>query len=157
VPIEPLHTDEKIEGKKVHEKSMDDVMLTGCTGFVGCSVGTFLLGVWPFLAFGSAEVQSASLLLGFPLGLLPAAILGAFVSRRYGLASACGFVGGAMALAVFMFLIANRMITSIFLASGPRHFYSPIVVYLIPVAWLALVLGVAYVFLPKSELRFWKP
>jgi hypothetical protein len=157
VPFEPLHTDEKIDGKKVREKSMDDVMITGCTGFVGCSVGTFLLGVWPFLVFGSAQVQSSSLLLGFPLGLLPAWILGAIVSRKYGLAAACGFIGGAMALGVFMFLVSNRLMTAIFLASGPRHFYSPVVVYLIPVAWLVICLAIAYVFLPKSELRFWKP
>jgi len=157
MPFEPLQTDEKIEGDKVREKTMDDVMLTGCSGFVGASAITFMLGVWPFLAFGSQDRATTSLLLGFPLGLLPAAIAGAYICRRFGLAAACGFIGGAMALGVFMFLVANRIMLSIFLASGPRHFYSPITVYLIPVVWLMLALAIAYVFLPKNELRFWKP
>ena len=157
MPFEPLRTDEKIEGKKVKGKDMDDVMLSGCTGFVGCSLGTFLLGVWPFLAFGSDEPVQSSLLLGFPVGLIPAVIFGAYMARKYGLATACGFIGGAMALTVFLFLISQRIALAIFLASGPRHFYSPVVVYLIPVVWLVLALGIAYVATPKSELRFWKP
>jgi hypothetical protein len=157
MPFEPLRTDEKIEGKKPKATSMDDLMLSGCTGFVGCSIGTFLLGVWPFLLFGSTEPVRPAMLLGFPVGLIPASIFGAYTCRRFGLASACGFVGGAMALGVFMFLVSNRLATAIFLASGPRHFYSPAVVYLIPVVWLVLALAVGYVFTPKSELRFWKP
>lgn len=157
MPIEPLRTDEKIEGKKVKTKDMDDVMLTGCSGFVGCSIGTFGLGVWPFLVFGSPEPVPPALLLAFPLGLIPALILGAYVCRKFGLASACGFVGGAMALGVFMFLISQRLTLAIFYASGAKHFYSPLVVYFIPVVWLVLALAVGYVFTPKKELRFWKP
>lgn len=157
MPFDPLQTDEKIEGKKPKPQSMDDVMLSGCTGFVGCSIGTFILGAWPFMVFGSSDPVTPSLLYGFPIGLIPAAILGAYVSRKFGLAATCGFIGGAMALAVFMFLISQRMTLAIFYASGPRHFYSPAVVYLLPVAWLVLALAIAYVFTPKSELHFWKP
>ena len=157
MPFEPLRTDEKIDGKKVKGQTMDDVMLSGCTGFVGCSIGTFLLGVWPFLAFGSGDPVTPSLLLGFPVGLIPAAVFGSYMARRFGLAAACGYIGGAMALCVFMFLISQRLTLAIFLASGDRHFYSPVVVYLIPVVWLVLSLGLAYVCTPKSELRFWKP
>jgi hypothetical protein len=157
VPLEPLRTDEKIEGKRVKVRDMDDLMLTGCSGFVGCSIGTFLLGMWPFLAFGTTEPPTPAMLLGFPLGLIPASIFGGYVCRKFGLASACGFVGGAMALCIFMFLISQRLTLAIFYASGPRHFYSPPLVYLIPAVWLVLALGIAYVFTPKTELRFWKP
>jgi hypothetical protein len=62
-----------------------------------------------------------------------------------------------MALCVFMFLISQRITLAIFYASGPRHFYSPVLTYLIPVAWLVLALAIAFVFTPKSELHFWKP
>ena len=157
MPFEPINTDEKIEGKKVRPHDMDDAMLSGCTGFVGCSLITFFLGVWPFLAFGSTQPVTPGLLLGFPLGLIPALVFGGYACRRYGLASACGFVGGSMALSVFMFLISNRLATAIFVASGPRHFYSPGFVFLIPVVWLVLALANAYVFTAKSELHFWKP
>src|SRR5262245_5827967 len=118
MPFEPLRTDEKIEGKKVKSTSMDDVMLSGCTGFVGSSLTTFGLGVWPFLAFGSSEPVTPAMLLGFPFGLIPALVFGAYVSKRFGLASVCGFIGGAMAIAVFMFLVSNRLTLAIFFASG---------------------------------------
>jgi hypothetical protein len=157
MPFEPLQTDEKIEGKPAREKSMDDAMLKGCSGFVGCSMITFALGVWPFLAFGSVDQTGTNVLLGFPIGLIPAAIGGIYVCRKLGLAAACGFIGGAMAIGVFLFLISRRLMLAIFLASGPRQFYSPFAVYLIPVVWVALVVGETYLFLPKSELPFAKP
>ena len=151
MPFEPLHTDEKVEGKSVREKSMDDLMLSGCSGFVGCSFGTFLLGMWPFLVFGSSP--SANLLLAFPIGLIPSLTFGIYVSRRFGLASACGFVGGAMALGIFMHLIANQIITAIFLQGGKQTMPPLLVIYLIPAAWVLVAVAVAYVVLPKTELR----
>ena len=157
MPFEPLRTDEKIEGKKVKSTNMDDLMLSGCSGFVGSSLTTFGLGVWPFLAFGSSEPVQPAMLLGFPIGLVPALIFGGYVCKRFGLAAACGFFGGAMALAVFMFLVSQRLTLAIFFASGDRHFYSPTTVYLIPVVWLVVAGLVGYAFTPKNELRFWKP
>jgi len=160
MPFEPLHTDEKIEkaeAKKLKGQSMDDVMLSGCSGFVGTSIGTFLLGVWPFLLFGSEDPPRAILLAAFPIGLIPACIFGAYMCKRFGLANMCGFIGGAMALGVFMFLISQRLTLAIFAASGDQHFYSPVLVYLIPVGWLVLACGLGYGFTPKAEIRFWKP
>jgi hypothetical protein len=151
MPFEPLRTDEKVEGKVRGEKSMDDLMLSGCSGFVGCSFSTFLLGMWPFLVFGSSH--ESNLLLAFPVGLIPALILGAYVSRKFGLAASCGFVGGAMALGIFMHLIANQVITAIFIQGGKQSLPPLVLIYLIPAGWVLLALAVAYTMLPKSELR----
>ena len=152
MPFEPLNTDEKIEGKPPREKSMDDFMLAGCTGFVGCAFSTFFVGMWPFLVFGTSE-DYRRLLIAFPLGLIPATILGAYFSKRFGLAAACGFIGGAMALGVFLHLIATRTLVAVFLQAGKEANFPLWLVYLIPVVWVAIALAVAYVFTPKNELR----
>src|SRR5689334_877705 len=130
MPFEPLQTDEEIEAKGPREKSMDDLMLSGCSGFVGCSFGTFLLGMWPFLVFGNAG--EGHLLLAFPIGLIPALLIGIYVSRKFGLAAACGFIGGAMALGIFMHLIANQIITAIYLQGGKQRVPPLLLIYLIP-------------------------
>jgi hypothetical protein len=154
MPFEPLRTDEKLTEKAVKTKSMDDLMLGGCTGFVGVSVGTFLLAMWPFLVFGTSP-EYQDLLLAFPIGLIPAMVLGAYTSKRFGLAAACGFIGGAMAIAVFMHLIANRTVLALFAQSGNRSVPPFVLVYLIPVAWTLAAVAVAYAFIPKSELADW--
>ncbi len=157
MPFEPLRTDERVEGKKVKAHDMDALMLSGCSGFVGSSVITFFLGVWPFLLLGSTEPVEPKLLWAFPIGLMPALCAGAYASRRFGLAAACGFIGGSMALTIFMLLISQRITLAIFFASGDQHYYSPITAYLIPITWQFIAALTAYVFTPKSELRFWKP
>jgi hypothetical protein len=157
MPFEPLRTDEKTEGKKFKAHDMDALMLSGCSGFVGCSLITFFLGVWPFLLLGSNEPVEPKLLWAFPIGLIPALAAGGYGSRRFGLAAACGFIGGSMALTVFMLLISQRLTLAIFFASGDRHYYAPNLVYLIPVLWLVLAALMAYLFTPKAELHFWKP
>lgn len=154
MPFEPLRTDEKLTEKAAKPKSMDDLMLGGCTGFVGVSVGTFLLAMWPFLVFGTTPAYQ-DLLYAFPIGLIPAAALGAYTSKRFGLAAACGFIGGAMAIAVFMHLIANRTMLALFAESGNRSAPPFILVYLIPVFWTLAAVGLAYAFVPKSELADW--
>lgn len=152
MPFEPLLTDEKLEGKGRREKSMDDLMLAGCTGFVGVAVATYLLGVWPFLLLSTDE-DWRKILFAFPLGLLPAAAVGAYASRRFGLAAACGFLGGAMALSVFLHLIGKRTLLAVALQAESIGPLSTVLVYLIPAGWILLAIGTVYVFLPKSELE----
>src|SRR4051794_13321407 len=107
MPFEPLQTDEKIAGG-AKTKSMDDLMLFGCTGFVIASIFGYLLGIWPHLLMPGID-RSATLATCLAVGFVPAAALGVFASLRYGLPGACGFIGGALATGVFLYLRIESM------------------------------------------------
>jgi hypothetical protein len=149
--FEPLETDERIAGG-AKPKSMDDMMLFGCTGFVLASIFSYFLGVWPHFVMqdiAQATVLGANLALGF----LPSAILGGFASVRYGLPGACGYVSGSMAIAVFLFL----RLEAIFLGAETKQTHAPeygrFVLYLLPVTWVlvATVIGVGLLRLHRTS------
>ena len=82
---------------------MDDHMLFGCSGFVVTSIGCYLLGAWPFfmwLDIHNLKSLAVTLALGIPISF----VIGAIASWRFGLAGAAGFVGGVLALAIFLYL-----------------------------------------------------
>jgi hypothetical protein len=139
--FEPLQTDERIVGG-AKPKSMDDLMIFGCTGFVLGSVLTYLLGVWPHLVFHEIQLLSA-LGLNLALALVPTAVFGAFVTVRYGLPGACGYVGGSMTTAVFLYL----RLEALFLGAETKQIRDPEygreLLYLVPIAWVVVAAGLA--------------
>jgi hypothetical protein len=152
MPFEPLRTDEKLETPVKAEKDTDTVMLIGCSGFVGASLITYALVVWPYLVFPEIH-QLAVLLQASGFALIPASTFGAIVVRRFGLASACGFVGGAMATAVFLFL----RLTEVQVRRASREMdqpdYPAAFVWIVPSAWLVAAFLIAVLFIRKSEVQ----
>ncbi len=149
--FEPLQTDEKLENPVEGSRDMDTAMLFGCSGFVFTSVGGYILSVWPFFAMRGTEYLNI-LGLTLALGLGPAAVLGAFAARKFGLAGACGFVGGAMTTGVFLFLRLQQVFLSAKIDQAPTPNYPESMVTLIPLGWVLTSIFLAILLVPKHEV-----
>ncbi len=148
--FEPLQTDEKLDSPVKRAPDMDSVMLFGCSGFVFTSIGGYILTVWPYLVFQDSE-RLSRLEVSSLVGMLPAAILGTVASRRFGLAGACGFVGGSMASGIFLYLRIEQTFLSSLARQAPKPDYPQILTYLIPLTWIIVSVILALVFVPNEK------
>jgi len=151
MPFEPLRTDEKLPTKQKPPKDMDSVMLTGCTGFVFASLLTYFLGVWPFLAFQDTHLAAIMGLCAL-LGLVPATVLGIVAARKFELPGACGYVGGAMALSVFLYLRLQQVMLGKSSTDLPRPDYPESWVWAVPLGWLIFSVLVAVLAIPRIDV-----
>lgn len=148
--FEPLQTDEKIDNPEKGPRDMDAAMLFGCSGFVITSIGGWALSVWPFLVFPDTE-KISRLALASAVGLIPAAILGIFATRKFGLAGACGFVGGALSTGIFLYLRIEQIFISALARQAPEPEYPHMVLFLAPSVWILIAAILALAFMPKEE------
>ncbi len=148
--FEPLQTDEKLDTPAPKTRDMDAAMLFGCSGFVGTSIGGYLLSVWPFFFFPESE-KVKFLLISSSVGLIPAAILGILATRRFALAGACGFVGGSMATGIFLFLRLDQVFLSALARQAPPAEYPKVMTYLLPLAWILISAILALAVLPREQ------
>lgn len=149
--FEPLETDEKLDAPVAQERDTDTVMLFGCAGFVSSSLLTYFLAIWPFFLFTEIYL-TAGLLRCALFGLLPALAFGGYVTRRFGLAASAGFVGGALAAAIFLYL---RLI-EVNLRRNQRDLAQPDFpeswIWIVPLGWVLLVAFVAVLLIKPSEI-----
>lgn len=151
MPFEPLQTDEQLETPVKMERDTDTVMLFGCGGFVSASLITYVLTIWPFFIF--REIHLVSELTKCALaGLLPALVFGAYATRRFGLAPAAGFVGGGMAAAVFLYLRLVEVNLRRVQRDLAQPDYPDIWVWIVPMAWVVVLILVAMVMIRPSEI-----
>jgi hypothetical protein len=150
MPFEPLQTDEKIEGPIKRKRDMDAAMLFGCSGFVFSSIAGYILSVWPFLVFPDSE-RISSLSLAAGTGLIPAAIVGIAATRKFALAGACGFVGGALSTGIFLYLRIEQTFIAALARQAPTPEYPRIMTYLIPLCWILISAILALIFLPREQ------
>lgn len=149
--FEPLQTDEKLETPAPTERDTDTVMLVGCTGFVVSSLITYVIAIWPFFLFTETHrlLQLAQCAL---LGLLPALLFGAYVTRRFGLASAAGFIGGGLSATIFLYL----RLLEVNLRRVQRGLEQPDFpeswVWLAPFAWVLMLFLVVAIMIRPSEI-----
>lgn len=155
MPFEPLRTDEPRPRNQAKPKDFDSEMLAGCSSFVLVSLLTYFMVIWPHLVFYET-FRLATLGLACGLGMGPAAILGAYGTRKFGLAAAGGFVGGALASSIFLFLNLKRILLAENLPDMnrdlPKPEYPQSWQYFVPLAWMLAVIVIAGVFLRKEEL-----
>lgn len=151
MPLEPLQTDEKLDKPVPKERDMDTVMLFGCGAFVAGAITTYLLSIWPFFAWPEVH-RLRVLILGIGAGLVPALIVSAIVTRRFGLPGACGVVGGALTTAIFLYLRLQQAFIAAAAKQDTRPDYPPLLQGLVPLAWVLSVALVAVLLLPKGEL-----
>jgi hypothetical protein len=149
MPFEPLRTDEQYTGPKEKRSGMDEMMLFGCTGFVLCSVTVYVLSVWPFFLFAEID-RLATLLLALGSGLGPALLAGILATRKFALPGACGFVGGALVGAVFLYLRLEQVFTAALARQIPTPDYPPLLVALVPLGWIVAALVAAIAALPAE-------
>ncbi len=150
MPFEPLQTDEKREGPLKAERDFDAQMLAGCAAFVGTSIITYLLGVWPYFALPATN-KLLTLGLASLCGLVPAAIFGSTITRKTGLPGACGFLGGAMAIGIFLFLRLQQVMLARQIKDLPQPEYPASWTWIVPLAWLLICLGLIAFFMPKGQ------
>jgi len=148
--FEPLETDEKLDTPVKRAPDMDAAMLFGCSGFVLTSIGGYLLSVWPFLVFSDTEKLTV-LASAAAVGLIPAAILGIFATRKFRLAGACGFVGGALSTGIFLYLRLEQVFISALSRQAPTPDYPKITMYLVPLGWILTTAILSIAFLPKES------
>lgn len=150
--IEPLKTDEPFVGNESKPPDIDAQMLTGCSGFLISSVVGYLLAVWPFIVIPEIQTLNKLFLAGL-LGGIPNGILGLYISRTRGLAGACGFVAGAMAMGVFLYLRIQQIFLAYHARQAPPPEYPEMFSWLIPLTWIMVCLLLAVLILPPKELE----
>ncbi len=149
MPFEPLRTDEKLDRPVKSGPDMDTVLLRGCTVFVAASLLTYGLGVWPFIVredlFSWAGIGLAA-----AFGLLPVTIFGAVCARRGGLPGGAGFLGGAMALTIFLYLRFKQIGLGFEMRDVPKPEFDRSFIWMGPLGWMLWTLLVALFFVLKS-------
>lgn len=149
--FEPLQTDEQLDAPVPTERDTDTVMLFGCTGFVSSSLLTYFLAIWPFFLFTEIYLV-AGLAKSAAAGLLPALVFGAYVTRRFGLPAAAGFVGGGLAAAIFLYL----RLVEVNLRRAQRDLAQPDFpeawVWIVPLAWVLMLAVIAMLMIKPSEI-----
>ncbi|MBX3118178.1 MAG: hypothetical protein KF784_03870 [Fimbriimonadaceae bacterium] len=132
-------------------RDMDTIMLFGCTGFVGASIGTYILTIWPHIVFLDIYTMNA-LFLGALAGMLPALIVGGIVTRKFGLPGAAGFLGGSMASGVFFYLRLRQALMFRGVPQAPQPEYPDAFLWMIPLGWVLITVTVIFLLIPRDEL-----
>lgn len=152
MPFEPLDTDERIGHAKRRGPELETRLAIGCVGFVVVAfvaAGIFML---PFIAWPQvADARRLYLNLG-----IAAAFAGAFgigASRRFGLAAAGGFVSGALASALFLYIRLGHFDMGRGIEDLPQPEWPSTFVWLIPAATALFGALVAVLGLKSSELQ----
>lgn len=150
MPFEPLRTDEKLDKPAQKGPDMDALMLAGCGAFVFTALATYFLGIWPFLVFGDTY-RLRTLALDLACALVPTLAFGALMARKGGLPAACGFVGGSMSVAVFLYLRLKMIVSSAGSSVDVQPEYPASWAWLVPLVWLAACAIVAVVAYPSAK------
>ncbi len=148
--FEPLNTDEKIDGPIEKKADFDAQMLAGCGAFLVASIGGYAIAVWPFLAFQDIEKLNRFILAGGLSGI-PWIIWIAITTRKAGLAAACGGLGGALAISVFMFLRLQQPFIAWRAQQTDKPEYPEGFITLIPVAVPIIAIIIGLTFIKKEE------
>jgi len=149
--FEPLQTDEQLETPAPTERDTDTVMLVGCTGFVASSLITYVISIWPFFLFTETH-RLLQLAQCAGLGLLPAVVFGAYVTRRFGLASAAGFIGGGLSAAIFLYLRLLEVNLRRVQRDLAQPDYPESWIWLVPFAWVLMLFLVVALTIRPSEI-----
>ncbi len=151
--FEPLETDEKLEGHYPRERDMDTHMLFGCGAFVTASLICYALLVWPFFAIRDVYLWK-NLYIAGGLAVIPSGIIAMVVTRRSGIAGACGAVGGCICGGVFLYIRMSQLFLSARLQQSPTPEFPEVLCFVVPLGLIVLFLIGAVLFLPKSEHVF---
>lgn len=151
MPIEPLNTDEKLDTPPPKSRDMDTQMMMGCSTFGIVAGMVLVLTAWPYFLIQDAQ-KLHSLLRVSAIGLAPAAVFGIVVSRRFGLPGACGFVGGALVSAVFLYLRLGQVLLTRYGDPSEQPDYPVAWGWLMPMAWVVACSGLALLSMRRSDL-----
>jgi hypothetical protein len=144
MPIEPITTDEKIDGPAAKKKKdFEAHLMGGCMVIVISSVLVFGMSIWPFIPFPEYSVQGLKQIALF--GAVPALVFAAIVSFRFGLAGGAGSVGGALAATIFIFLDLQQTMLGHMTVDLPEPEYPERWVWMVPLGYVLAFVVVALV------------
>ncbi|MCG9895872.1 MAG: hypothetical protein MH204_10405 [Fimbriimonadaceae bacterium] len=152
MPLDPLRTDEKRDDPAAYpRKDFEGQMMSGCMTIGLGSVISYVLVAWPLFFVPEYSIQG--LLQWAGLGVVPLLIFGAVLCRRFGLAGAAGFVGGAIPGAVFLYLRLNQTLARGLIPDLPKAEYPESWVGFLPLLFILLCLLWAGFLVPGREFR----
>lgn len=153
MPFESFETDEKLQRPPRKGPDLDTIMLFGCSGFVIVALASWALVVWPHFLF-TATYELGTIKTCAVLGLVPAAVFGAIVTRIFGLPAAAGFLGGSICAATFMYLRLQQVFAFEGIPEAPQPEYPSMLLWAAPLGWvLASALIIAIFLDPKEYAR----
>lgn len=126
-------------------RDLDAQMMAGCSVFVGVSLLSFLMSLWPFFAWPSLW-EWRTLGTCVLVAIVPVTLIGMAASRRWSVAGATGYIAGAMSFAVFLVLRLDQIRLSAVARQTPDLQYPPSMVVLLPIAWILTALFIAIAF-----------
>ncbi len=121
---------------------MDAVMLAGCSGFIIAAFLTYGLAISPCFLGPAIEMVQTLATLG-ALGEPPCLNVGLVMSKRMSLPAAAGWVGGALATAIFLYLRLDQLtaLRNSNLPGEPEYPGNWAVI--IPLTWLVINVSLA--------------
>lgn len=149
MPVDGSGTDEEIEVSESPKKDFESQLMAGCTTIVLSSLITYGLTVWPFLSLPEYSIVGLCNILLF--GAVPATIFGVIVSRKFALAGAAGYFGGAMAGAVFMQIRLQQTMLARFVKDLPKPDYPESMAWIVPVSWFLFSALMAWIFCTREK------
>ena len=151
MPFDPILTDEEVTTTSPSKKEFEAELMGGCVTIGLVSIITYFVTIWPFARF--PEYTWTGLATVFGVGALPACCFGVYVCRRFALAGAIGFFGGAMAAAVFMHLRLQQTMLGYYGKDIPRPEYPESFAVLIPLAWFVLTASLSFIFYRREPVE----
>lgn len=142
--VDGTGTDEQISEPVRRKKDFEAQLMAGCTTIGVVSMATYFLTIWPYAAF--EEYKLSGLVSTLVYGAVPASIFGAVAARKFALAGASGYFGGAMAGAVFMHLRLQQTMLGFYTKDIPRPEYPEFTAIALPMTWFACAGAIAWIF-----------
>lgn len=149
MPVDGLGTDEQLESPAPKQKEFEAQLMAGCSTIAVTSLITYFMTAWPFAVFPEYSIVGLGQI--FLFGALPATVLGVIASRKFALAGASGYFGGAMAAAVFMHLRFQQTALGYLAPDMPKPDYPPFLIQVLPFAWFAGAGLIAFVFYRRER------
>lgn len=152
MPFDPLDTDEKLDKPVRRRKtSFEGELARGFFLIIMMSIGVFIWGWIPFFLLG--DYTKAGIFGTMLIGWLPLLGVGALLIRKFGAAGLSGFLGGSLPLTVFYYLTLAKTQLRNGVDNVAQLEFDPVMVYLLPGAWLALSLTIGLIAFPWGQFK----
>ncbi|MES1147239.1 MAG: hypothetical protein ABUL49_00650 [bacterium] len=148
--MEPLQTDEERGPQHNRKADFESQLMGGCVVIVVCSLVTYGLGCWPALVVRD-EYTRTGLFTEMGLGMLPALIFGIVSIRKAREAGLAGFLGGAMAFGVFLYLRLMQVFVAESTPDLPQPEWPKAWTIAIPAVWALVCIGASVLSYPFKQ------
>ncbi|MCU0315642.1 MAG: hypothetical protein MUC92_03515 [Fimbriimonadaceae bacterium] len=147
--FEPLKTDEKIPPTNKPKSDFEAQLMSGCSVIVVVAFLTYFLTAWPWFVFPLYTLTG--LQTAIVAGCGTSVVLGGISCFRFRIAGASGFLGGALAAGVFIFLVLNEVGKGRVSQDLPRPEYPERWQWMVPLLFVVACVLVAILLTRKEK------